>query len=266
MSDKIHSTAIIFDGAEVGENVEIGPYCVIGPNVKLGDGCILKSHVSIDGHTTIGKKNKFFPFSSIGAEPQDYSYNGEPTKVQIGDGNTFRECVTVNCGTLKQDGITIVGNDCLLMAYVHLGHDVVMGNKCTIANAVNVAGHVYIQDNVIIGGGTDVAQFISLGKGSYIGGGSGIDRDIPPFCTAMGNRIRLKGINIVGMKRLGIDKKDISGLVDFFRSVETSGMSPRAYVENVEIMDDFSENKIVDEVSDFIKSSKIGIAPFLSLV
>lgn len=260
----VHPTAVISRGAEIGKDVSIGAYSVIGPHVRLGDGCKVAPHVVIEGHTTIGKNNRFFQFASVGAEPQDYTYKGEPTQLIIGDNNTFRECVTLNCGTLKEKGITSIGSNNLLMAYVHIGHDSVIGNFCTIANSCNIAGHVRIGDRVTIGGSTSVSQFVTLGRGCYIGGASGIDHDIPIFCTAMGNRVRLKGINIIGMKRQGYQKQVISEVVEFLRSIETSGLSPRAFIERDDLMQEFKSNEIIMEMRADILKSEIGIAPFMS--
>lgn len=260
----IHPTAIISKGAEIASDVKIGAYSIVGPNVKIDSGCIVHPHVVIEGYTTIGINNEFYQFGSIGANPQDYTYKGEPTKLQIGNNNIFRECVTLNTGTLKQDGITKVGDGSLFMAYVHLGHDVVVGNHCTIANATNIAGHVTIGDRVIIGGGTGISQFVSLGKGCYIGGGSAIDRDIPIFCTAVGNRVRLKGINIIGMRRLNYSKQVISEVVEFLRMMESQELSPKSFVEDKEMVRDYVENEIVQEMIQNIKDTKIGIAPFMS--
>ena len=264
MSVDIHPMAIVHEGAKIGESVKIGPFCLIGPHVEIGDGCILHSHVVIDGHTKIGKGNQFYPFCSIGAAPQDNTYKGEPTLTEIGDYNIFREYVSVHRGTLKQDRLTKIGSSSLFMAYVHFGHDVVVGNNVTIANSTNCAGHVNIGDRVIIGGGTNISQFVTLGKGAYIGGGSGIDRDIPCFTTAYGNRIKMKGVNIIGLKRAGFNKQEISELVDFYRMMETSALSPRTFVDHPENMKDYTSNSLVQMVSDFIRKSEIGIPPFMS--
>ena len=263
MNENIHSTAIISDGAILGDNISIGPYCVIGPHIEIGDNCKVHSHVVMDGHMSIGCKNEFFPFCSIGAAPQDLTYKNEATRVEIGDNNIFREYVSIHRGTLKEKKITIVGSDNLLMAHVHLGHDVVVGNNCVFANSVNIAGHVKIGDRVIIGGGTSISQFITLGRGAYIGGASAIDRDVPLFCTAFGNRIRLKGINIIGLRRLGYAKNIISEFVDFFRSMEASVLSPRAFISHEELMKEYLENELVMEMSEEIKRSEIGPAPFM---
>lgn len=264
MSQNIHTTAIISDGAELGENVSVGAYSLIGPNVKIGNNTKVHSHVIIEGHTTIGNNNEFFQFSSIGASPQDLTYKGEPTQVQIGSDNLFREYVSVHRGTLKQDQVTTVGDKCLLMAYVHLGHDVSLGSHCILANSTNLAGHVKVGERVTIGGGTNVSQFVTLGKGAYIGGASAIDRDIPLFCTAYGNRARLKGINIIGLRRAGFSKQDISELVDFYRTMEDSAFSARSFVQQKSIVKEFLSNELNIAMADFINNSELGIAPFMS--
>jgi len=261
---EVHPMAFIHPEAKIGANVKIGPFCVVGPNVEIGDDCVLHSNVVIEGHTRIGKRNNFFQFCSIGAPPQDNSYKNEPTETIIGDNNTFREYVSIHRGTLKQDKKTIVGSNSLFMAYCHIAHDCTIGNNLTFANSVNLAGHVTIGDRVIIGGNTGVSQFVTLGTGAYIGGGSGIDRDIPNFCTAYGNRIRLKGINIIGLKRQGHSKEIISEVVDFYRTMEASALAPRAFVSHPELMTDFINNPIIQEISTFIKKSEIGIAPFMA--
>ncbi len=260
----VHPTAVVAPEAKFEDNVNIGPYCIIGPDVVIGEGTRLRSHVVIDGHVTIGKNNDIYQFCSIGAPPQDVSYKGEPTRVVIGDNNIFREYVSIHRGTLKQDQITIVGSNCLFMAYVHVGHDVRIGDKVVLVNTTNIAGHVTIGDRVIIGGGTFISQFITLGRGAYIGGATAIDHDIPPFCTALGNRVHLKGINIIGMRRHGYSKETVSEVVDFFRTMESSVLSPRAWIEKKENIETYTNNDIVKEMTDFIRKSEIGIAPFIS--
>ncbi|WP_127718042.1 acyl-ACP--UDP-N-acetylglucosamine O-acyltransferase [Halobacteriovorax sp. HLS] len=263
MSNLIHETAIVSPEAKIGENVSIGAYSIIGPNVSIGDGTVVHHHVTIEGHTTIGTDNIFFQYSSIGADPQDLSYKGEPTRVVIGDKNVFREFVSIHKGTLKDREETTIGSNNFFMAYVHMGHDVVFGSNCIIANSTNFAGHVKIGDRVIIGGGTNVSQFVSLGRGAYIGGASAIDRDIPIFGTAYGNRCKLKGINIIGLRRQGYEKKDISELVDFYRTMEASPLSPRAFVDHPENLEEFAGNQLIEEMCDGIRKSEVGIAPFI---
>jgi UDP-N-acetylglucosamine acyltransferase len=262
--EKIHPTAIIASGAEIDASVEIGPYSIIGPNVKISAGTVIHSHVVLDGHVTIGENNTFFQFCSIGAPPQDLSYKNEPTRVEIGSGNVFREYVSIHRATTKENHVTIIGNDNLLMAHVHVGHDGIIGNNCILVNSLNLAGHVHIQDRVIIGGGCSVAQFTTIGRGAYIGGATGIDKDIPPFCTAVGNRAKLKGINIIGLRRAGYSKESISEVVDFFRYMESSTFSPRSFVGDDTLLENYKENEIVQEIVTMIRKSEVGIAPFVS--
>lgn len=259
---KIHASSLIASSAKIHESVRIGPFCIIGPHVVIHANTVLHSHVVIDGHTEIGEDNQFFQACSIGAPPQDNSYKGEPTQTLIGNKNIFREYCSVHRGTLKENQITKIGDNSLFMAYVHVGHDVLIGNNCTIANSTNFAGHVKVGDRVIIGGGTQIQQFVNLGRGAYIGGASALDRDIPSFCTAVGNRAYLKGINIIGMKRQGYSKQEISEVVDFLRTIESLNLSPRSFVENDELMLEFRDNKVIGEIAEQIKKSKIGIAPF----
>ncbi|MCY4643852.1 MAG: acyl-ACP--UDP-N-acetylglucosamine O-acyltransferase [Bacteriovoracales bacterium] len=262
MSVEIHPSSIVEKGAQLGTNVVVGPFSIVGPEVKLGDGCRLISHVRMSGDTTVGKNNVFYSFSSIGENPQDISYKGEPTRVEIGDHNTIREYVTIRKGTVKENGLTSVGSHNLIMCYVHLAHDVVLGNHNIIVNAVNMAGHVRIENNVTVGGGSGVIQFVTVGEGAYIGAYSTIDRDIPPFCTAYGNRIKLKGINIVGLRRRGHSRETITVLVDFFRTMEASALSPRAFVKNEKLASEFISDPLVKKMVDFIGRSEIGLAPF----
>lgn len=264
MSELIHPTAVIDPSAKIGSNVTIGAYSVVGPNVVIGDDNVLQAHVVIHKHTTIGKGNTFFSFASIGADPQDYTYKGEETRLEIGDNNIFRENTTINRGTLKETGLTKLGSNSLYMAYVHVGHDCIIGDNCTIANSCNLAGHVRIKDNVIIGGASNVSQFVYLGRGAYIGGASAVNKDIPTFCTAYGNRVSLRGINIIGMRRLGIDRKTISEVVDFLRTIEASGFAPSAFIEKPELMEEYTDNEIIKDMVECIQNSQVGVAPFAS--
>jgi len=258
----IHPSSIVDVNAKIHETVKIGPFCIVGPNVEIGANTTLYSHVVVDGHTTIGEGNQFFQGCSIGAPPQDTSYKGEPTRTVIGNNNIFREYVSIHRGTLKENSITQIGSNCLFMAYVHAGHDVGVGNNVIVANSSNFAGHVKIGDRVIIGGGTNISQFVTLGRGAYIGGATAIDRDIPVFCTAIGNRVYLKGINIIGLRRQGYTKQEISEVVDFYRTMEASALSPRAFVDHQEFMTEFKDNRVVQEMVEQIRKSEIGIAPF----
>ncbi len=264
MEASIHETALVDPEAKLGEGVVVGPFSIIGPHVSIGKNSIIHAHVKIEGHTTIGEENEFFSFCTIGAPPQDMSYKGEPTETIIGNKNIFREYVSIHRGTQKDRGKTTIGDSSLFMSYVHLGHDVDLGSHCIIANSTNFAGHVKVGDKVIIGGGCNISQFVSLGTGSYLGGASGVDRDIPTFCTAYGNRVRLKGINIIGLRRAGYSKQLITEVVDFYRMMEASPLSPRAFVDHDELMEDFQNNEIIDQMVSEIRVTEVGIAPFMS--
>ena len=261
---EIHPTAIVSPQAIIGEKVKIGPYSIIGPDVVIGEGTHLHGHIVIEGKVTIGKENEIYPFCSIGAPPQDLTYKGEPTEVLIGDHNILREYVSIHRGTTKEKSLTEVGSHCLLMAYVHVGHDASVGNRCVIANSTNLAGHVKMADGCIIGGGTNISQFVSLGRGCYIGGGSVVVRDIPSFCTGLGNRCRLKGINIIGLRRNGFDRKTVAEVVDFFRDMEASALSPKAYVVNEYSTVEEKPNVVIQEMISMIHTTQVGMAPFLN--
>lgn len=264
METSIHELALVSPKARLEEGVSIGPFSIVGPNVEIGKNTIVHSHVKIEGHTKIGEGNEIFSFSSIGAQPQDLTYSEEPTETIIGNENIFREYVSIHRGTVKDRGKTTIGNNSLFMSYVHVGHDVDLGNNCVIANSTNFAGHVKVGDRVIIGGGCNISQFVSLGTGSYLGGASAVDRDIPNFCTAYGNRVRLKGINIIGLRRNGFPKNKITEVVDFYRMMEASPLSPRAFVDNEDYMEEFKENDVIQQMVREIRSSEVGIAPFMS--
>lgn len=208
----IHSTAIIHPDAKIGANVTIGPYCVIGGHVALGDGCELKSHVVIDGHTTIGKNCKIYPFASLGHAPQDLKYRGEPSQLIIGDNNTIRENVTMNPGTQTGAMKTVIGNNGLFMVAVHVAHDCVIGNNVIMANNATLGGHVVVGDHVLIGGLAAVHQFVRIGSFSVIGGMSGVESDVIPYGRVKGERAHLAGLNLVGLERGGFEKDTIKTL------------------------------------------------------
>lgn len=260
----IHPTSLVHKSAQIDHGVFIGPFSIVGPDVCLGKNVVLKSNVVMEGHVSVGPNCEFYPFCSIGAPPQDRTYQGEPTRVIIGENNVFREYVSIHRGTTKDEGVTSIGDAGLFMAHVHLGHDVLVGDKVTMVNSVNLAGHVKVGDHCIISGGSNISQFISLGRGSYIGGASGVDKDIPPFCMAYGNRVKLKGVNIIGLRRHGKSRNVISEMVDFFKSMESSVYSPRAFVDHKDLMNDYLGNDLITEVAEFIKKSEVGIAQFLS--
>ena len=259
---KIHPTAIISDTVRLSEGCIIGPYSILEGEISLGENCKVESHVVLKGRLEVGKQNHFYQFSSIGEAPQDISYKGEDTKVVIGDRNIFREYVSIHRGTLKQDGETIIGSDNLLMAHSHIGHDCNIGNHCIIVNSANIAGHVVVKDRVILSGACAVSQYITIGRGAYIGGSTTLDRDIPSFCTAIGNRVKIKGINIIGLRRQGFSREVIAESVEFLRALESSAFSPRSFVDNEEEMSAFKVNEVISQIIEDIVTSKVGIAAF----
>ena len=199
----IHPTALVDPSAEIDSDVEVGPYSIIGAGVSLGAGSRVGPHVVIEGGARIGRNNQFHPFASIGGAPQDKKYRGEPTSLIIGDGNTFRESVTVNRGTVQDQGATIIGNDNWIMAYVHVAHDCRIGDHTIFANTTNLAGHVEVGDWAILGGCTQVHQFCKIGAHAMTGAGTVVLHDIPPFVMASGNSAQAHGLNSEGLKRRG---------------------------------------------------------------
>ena len=215
----IHPTAIIADGATLGADVTVGPYCVVGANVTLGDGVILYSHVVVDGLTKIGEKTEIFPFASIGHRPQDKKFNGEKTTLVIGARNVIREHVTMNPGTEGGGAVTRVGDDCLFMASSHVAHDCQVGNRVILANNATLAGHVTVGDFAIIGGLSAVHQFVRIGAHAFIGGMSGVEKDVIPFGTVKGERASLDGLNLIGLKRSNIERTRIHALRHVFKEL-----------------------------------------------
>lgn len=213
----IHPTAVIDRHAELAGDVEVGPYSVIGAKVKIGAGTKIHAHAVIDGRTTIGQGNTIFPFSTVGSLPQDLKYRGEPSELIVGDGNTIREFVSLNPGTAGGGMVTRVGSRNLLMMYCHIAHDCIVGNGNVIANGATLGGHVAIADNVIVGGLVGIHQFVRIGSGAILGAGSMVSKDVPPFCNATGDRARLHGLNVEGMKRRGFDKTKIDAIHKAYR-------------------------------------------------
>lgn len=214
---KIHPTSIIEDGAELADDVSIGPFCHVGPHAVIGEGTTLRSHVAVCGHTTLGCHNDVWPGAVLGGAPQDLKYAGEPTRVVIGDYNDIRECATIHRGTRKGEGITTVGSHNLLMAYVHVGHDCTLGDHLTIANAIQFAGHVLIEDHAVIGGATAIHHFTTIGQYSFIGGMTRVVKDVPPFMKVEGNPARVRMYNDVGLVRHGFEPTTIAAIKDAYR-------------------------------------------------
>lgn len=254
----IHPTAVVDPEATIDPQAQIGPFCMIGPNVSVGRNTILKSHVVVEGWTEIGEGNVIYPFSVLGAVPQDLKYRGEPTQLLIGNFNTIRESVTLNLGTVGGGGVTRIGDHCLIMAYTHLGHDCIIGNHCIIANYGGLAGHVTLEDYVTIGGMTGVSQFVRVGAHAYIGGQSGLERDVPPFSIVMGARpTLLKGTNLVGLKRRGFRAETIQKINDAMKLWGRPDIQKEKCLQEIE-----SQLGGVSEVQglvDFIRGSETGV-------
>ena len=251
----IHNTAIIDKSAIVGQNVEIGPYAVIGENVTIGDGTIIGAHATIEC-AQIGQNCKIFSHASIGAAPQDLKYAGEKTIAIIGDGTTVREFATVNRGT-SASGKTVVGKNCLIMTCAHVAHDCVLGDNCIIANCCAIAGHVEVGDGVVMGGLTAVHQFVKIGRYVVTGGGSMISMDIIPFMQAQGDRAKLFGLNLVGLKRRRVPLAEIENIKHAYKILFASNLPLKDAVERLE--KDFSSSIYVCDIIDFIKKSQRGI-------
>jgi UDP-N-acetylglucosamine acyltransferase len=249
----IHKTAIVDPKAKISANVNIGPYSIIGPNVEIGEHTVINSHVSIAGHTKIGKKNKIYPFSSIGNNPQDLKYNGEKSYLEIGDSNTIREYVSINPGTDGGGGLTKIGNNCLFMVSSHVAHDCVIGDNVVAVNNVAIGGHVQIDDNAIIGGNSAIHQYIRIGKFAMIGGICAVIRDVIPYGLVHGNRSVLQGINLIGLRRKNIPNQEIALLSKAYKEIfKSENLS-----ENLKnLSEEFKENDLVIEILKFIQKDK----------
>lgn len=221
----IHPTAIVDANAELDDTVEIGPYSVIGPHVRIGARTKVGPHVVIDGHTTIGCDNTFFQFSSIGGAPQDKKYAGEATRLEIGDRNLIREFCTFNLGTAQDEGVTRLGNDNWILAYVHLAHDCVVGNNTIFSNNASLAGHVHVGDWVIMSGFAAVHQFCKIGDHAFVGMNTSLTQDVPPFVLLSGNPAAPHGINIEGLKRRGFTREQIGDLRNAYKLIYKSGLT-----------------------------------------
>ena len=222
---RIHPSAIVDPAAELDTGVEVGPYSVVGAGVRIGAGSRIGPHVVIDGLTTLGRENAVYAFASIGGPPQDKKYAGEPTRVEIGDRNTLREYVTVNCGTVQDRGVTRIGDDNWIMAYVHVAHDCVVGSHTILANTTNLAGHVEVGDWAILGGYTGVHQFCKIGAHAMSGVGSVVLHDVPPFVMVSGNSAAAHGINTEGLKRRGFTAEAIARIRRAYKTLYKSGLT-----------------------------------------
>lgn len=221
----IHPTALVDPKAELDSTVEVGPYSIIGPHVRIGAGTVVGPHVVIEGHTTIGRNNKFFQFSSIGAAPQDKKWAGEPTRLEVGDRNTVREFCTFNCGTTQDKGVTRLGNDNWISAYVHLAHDCQVGSNTIFSNNAQLAGHVEVGDWAILSGYAGVHQFCKIGAHAFVGMYTSLTQDVPPFVLVSGNPAGARGINIEGLKRRGFTRPQIDAIRAAYKTIYRNGLT-----------------------------------------
>jgi UDP-N-acetylglucosamine acyltransferase len=254
----IHPTAIIDPGAKIHPSCKIGPYCVIGPDVEMGEGCHLVSHVAVQGPTKIGADNGIFPFASIGLAPQDMTYAGEPTRLEIGDHNEIRECVTINRGTVKGGGLTRVGSHVLVMAYTHIAHDCVIGDHVILANAATLGGHVTVGDWAQVGALCPVHHFVRIGPHSFVGGGTTITRDVLPFSKTVSARdAQAYGVNALGLERRGFSKERIHQIHHAFRVLINSKLNTTQALEKLKAEPEHSPD--VEMLIAFIEQSERGV-------
>jgi len=254
----IHPTAIVDPGAKVPASCHVGPYCVIGPDVELGENCRLLSHVVIEGPTKIGSNNSFFPYAAIGMAPQDVTYRGEATRLEIGDHNEIREYVTLNRGTVKGGGLTKIGSHLLIMAYTHVGHDCVIGDHVMLVNGATLGGHVTVEECAVVGALCPVHQFVRIGAHSYIGGGTTITQDVLPFSmTSAARETHAYGMNKVGLQRRGFSKERIAKIHHAYKILLASKMNTSQALEKLKSERERSED--VDMLIRFVERAERGI-------
>ncbi len=257
----IHPTAIVAAGAQIPDSCTVGPYCTIGANVVLGEDCELVSHVVLDGHLTMGNRNRVYPFACVGVAPQDLKYAGEPTRAVIGDDNTIREYVTISRGTAGGGGVTSVGSGCLIMAYTHIGHDSSIGNGCILANSATLAGHVTVEDYAVVGALCPVHQFCRIGRYSYIGGGTTITQNVLPYSlTSIERNNHAYGLNRVGLERRGFTPEQLKELRAAYRLLLASKMNTSQALEAMqETIAAGNAGEHVAYLADFIANSERGV-------
>lgn len=250
----VHPTAIVEDGATLGEGVKVGPYCIVGADTTLGDGVELISHAVVTGRTSVGAGSKFFPFASIGHRPQDLKYAGEPSTLEIGRNTTVREHVTINPGTAGGGMLTCIGDNCLIMIGVHVGHDCIVGNNVVLSNNVTFAGHCRVGDYVVMSGYSGATQFVRIGAHAFVGGLTKLEKDLIPYGAAAGNPAELSGLNLVGLKRRGFDREAIHNLRTAYRMIFASEGTLRERVEDAAAI--FPKDELVQDVVRFIADAK----------
>ena len=257
----IHPTALVDPKAQLDSSVSVGPYAVIGPHVRIGAGTTVGAHCVIEGHTTIGQDNRIFQFASVGAQPQDKKYAGEPTRLEIGDGNTIREFVTINTGTVQDEGLTRIGHDCWIMAYVHIAHDCRLGSHIILANAVQLAGHVHLGDWVFLGGLSGVHQFVRVGAHAMTAFQTRLAQDVPPFVTAGGNPAEAQSINAEGLKRRGFSPERITLIKQMYRLLYRQGLTLHAARQQIDALrgEVAEADADIALMQDFLTSATRGI-------
>ena len=257
----VHSTAIVAESAVVPASCSVGPFCTIGPQVVLGEECELVSHVVLDGCTTFGAGNRIFSFACLGIAPQDLKYRGEPTRLEIGDGNDIREYVTISRGTPGGGGVTRIGSECLIMAYAHIGHDSQIGNGCILANAATLAGHVTVEDYAVVGALNPVHQYCTIGKYSYIGGGTTITQDVLPYSlTSVRRENRAFGLNKVGLERRGFAPGELQQLRAAYKLLQGAKLNTAQALEAIRARvasGEFGER--IAYLAEFIAKSERGV-------
>lgn len=257
----VHPSALVDPGAELADDVQVGPFSTVGPQVRIGAATVIGSHVTITGRTTIGRGNRIFPYTSLGEIPQDKKYQGEPTELVIGDGNTIREFCSFNAGTAQGGGVTRVGSGNWIMAYVHLAHDCIVGDHTILANTTQLAGHIVVGDWAIIGGMTGAHQFVRIGAHAMVGGGSSLLQDVPPFVLCRGNPAQPFGINVEGLQRRGFGEAAVSALKRAYRTLYREGLTLAQAREAIEA-DAQAEPAAADALrllSEFLASPGRGI-------
>ncbi len=254
---RVHPTAVVDAAAQFDDDVEIGPYAVVGPGVSVGRGTRMASHVAVQGNTAIGRDNVIHPFATLGSVPQDLKYEGEDSRLVIGDGNTIREFTSLNPGTRGGGMLTRVGHRNLLMMQSHIAHDCIVGDDNIVANGAMLGGHVRVGDRTVIGALVGVHQFVAIGSGAIVGAGSMVSKDVPPYCNATGDRVKLRGLNVEGLRRQGLDKSRVDALQRTYRILFRSGLRVGDALARVRA--EVPRTREVEQMIDFVEGSRRGI-------